>query len=275
MNKLIKTVLIGMFAGAVAGSLILGFREKWQTDSAAIEKLISITALLAASIIVGGFSGLIVGLVKHRIQLESAKNQSEVIKNYAQIVAVIIAAIWTFYLFVKLNSPGLETRGSVTDAINWYALGGSDKFLVDFHVDIENKGTTSFDISKIHVRAWEFAEDMQKEGLEYVDPTSVRGREAFFDRTYDLTQTSQSLFPSHYPPGTVVGNTFDWVVKPDCKKWLLFAADVYKKGDGDAATWSAYKWWQECPGPGESGRSLSNNSGSPPPSPNNSSSPAR
>ena len=85
------------------------------------------------------------------------------------------------------------------------------------------------------------------------DPESVRSRTPFFDKTYQLSRTSSSTFAAHYPPGASVFNTFDWLVKPDCKKWLFFTADVYKQKEENAPTWSTYSWWQECPHPDQSG----------------------
>jgi hypothetical protein len=72
MRGIILTTLIGILAGAIAGALILGidqwFRERWQTDSAEIEKWVSIAVFMGASMgaIGGGLVGLIVGIAKSR-----------------------------------------------------------------------------------------------------------------------------------------------------------------------------------------------------------------
>ena len=72
MRRIVLATLIGIFAGAIAGALILGvdqwFRERWQTDPAEIEKWVSIAAFTGASMgaIAGALIGLIVGFAKYR-----------------------------------------------------------------------------------------------------------------------------------------------------------------------------------------------------------------
>jgi hypothetical protein len=181
--------------------------------------------------------------------LEAKKSRSEIIRNYAQLAIVVIAALWTIYLFYIKDIPGLENRGTMSNAINWYRLGETDKLLLQYYVEIENKGASSFDISKIHVKAWEFSPDMQKDGIVFVDPKIIRAETPFFNEIYQLDRTPTSPFPSHYPPGTSTKNTFDWIVKGDCQKWILFSAEVYKSGEEDKPFWSSYTWWQQCPRP--------------------------
>ncbi|MEP6741072.1 MAG: hypothetical protein ABJB61_01130 [bacterium] len=72
MKRIVLTTLIGTFAGAIAGALILGvdqwYRERWQIDSAEIEKWVFIAAFIGALMgaIGGAFVGLVVGLAKSR-----------------------------------------------------------------------------------------------------------------------------------------------------------------------------------------------------------------
>jgi hypothetical protein len=178
---------------------------------------------------------------------ESTKDWSEVIKNFAQIIAIIIAGFWTYHLFKQKDAPGLEIRGAASTNLSWSKLRDTDNYLVDFYATIKNEGTSSFDVSKIHVQAWEFASDTQKERLNYIDPEIIRSGQPFFEKTYQLNETSSSVFPSHYPPGAEHGNSFGWTLKPDCKKWMLFATDFYLKGEDNAPRWMTYVWWQECP----------------------------
>lgn len=178
---------------------------------------------------------------------ESTKEWSEVIKNFAQIAAIVIAGFWTYHLFKQKDAPGLEIRGGASADLTWSRLRDTSNYLVDFHATISNDGTTSFDVSRIHVQAWEFDPDTQQEGLNYVDPEIIRSRKPFFEKTYQLSETSSSAYPSHYPPGASRGNSFGWIMKPDCKKWALFSADVYIKGQEETPRWNAYRWWQQCP----------------------------
>ena len=70
MKKILLATLIGMLVGAIAGALILGmdqwFSERWQVDSAEIEKWVSIAVFMGVFIgaIAGALIGLVVGFAK-------------------------------------------------------------------------------------------------------------------------------------------------------------------------------------------------------------------
>ncbi|HEX5603357.1 MAG TPA: hypothetical protein VFX63_12440 [Pyrinomonadaceae bacterium] len=132
---------------------------------------------------------------------QSTKDWSEVIKNFAQIVAIVIAGFWTYHLFMQKDAPGLEVRGAAYSDLTWSRLRDSDSYLVDYHPSISNEGNSSFDISKINVKAWQFDPETQPERLNYVDPETIRSEKPFFEKTYQLSETSSSVFASHYPPG--------------------------------------------------------------------------
>src|SRR5438128_6114500 len=103
------------------------------------------------------------------MNMDSTKNWSEVLKNYCQIAAVLVAGWWTFHLFVKKEAPGLEARGSASSQIKWQSISGSNDKEVDFEVLLQNTGATSFNLSKIRVRAWEFDIPLQKDKIKFLD----------------------------------------------------------------------------------------------------------
>lgn len=177
---------------------------------------------------------------------ESAKNWSEVLKNYAQIFAIMVAGWWTYHLFMQKDAPGLEARGNVTSDLNWYQTAGTDDWEVDFGILLENKGTTSFNISKIRIRGWEFDFGSTADHIQFFDPVKIQSQRPFFEETYPLRAGAVLPFPSHYPPGATNANSFVWLLKPDCKKRIYFLAEFYEEGKGEAPNWSTYSWGQEC-----------------------------
>lgn len=183
-----------------------------------------------------------------KMNRESMKDWSEALKNCVEIIAIIIAAWWTYHLFIQKDAPGLEARGSATGQISWYQpkSGLPGEVEVEIGVALENKGTTSFDISRIHVRAWEFDIGPHEGGFIYFDPEKIQQNAPFFDHTYSLNAASALPFPAHYPPGYSFNNSFTWLMKPDCKKWIYFAAEFYERGKEDAPTWATYSWDGEC-----------------------------
>ena len=186
------------------------------------------------------------------MNLESKKGWSEVIKNYAQIVAVIIAGFWTYHVFTQKESPNLQHRASASSEINWIRENGPSEFTVLFNVTLENTGVTAFNISKIQVRGWEFSLDSKDGNLTYYDYEKIMAATPFFDRTYNTQTTKLLPFPQHYPPGVAFTNSFGWLLRirdEDCKKFVLFSADFYKEGDESGPAWTAYSWDQKCTPP--------------------------
>jgi len=180
------------------------------------------------------------------MSLENFRKWSEVLKNYCQIAAVLVAGWWTFHLFGKKEAPGLEARGSASSQIKWQPISGSDDKEADLEVILQNTGATSFNVSKIRVRGWEFDMARREEKITFFDVDKIKTQPPFFDKTYELDPNSSIPFPSHYPPGASSYNAFTWVLKPDCTKRLYFVAEVYQAGK-KAPNWSAASWEQECP----------------------------
>ena len=180
------------------------------------------------------------------MSLDNFRSWSEVLKNYCQIVAVLVGGWWTYHLFVKKEAPWLEARGSASSEIKWQSISGSDDKQVDFQLILRNTGTTSFNISKIRVRGWEFDMAGLTEKIRFFDVDKIKTQEPFFDKTYKLDPSSSIPFPSHYPPEASGYNSFTWILKPDCTKRLYLVAEVYQAGK-KTPNWSAASWAQECP----------------------------
>jgi hypothetical protein len=181
---------------------------------------------------------------------ENGRPWSELIKNYVQIAAIVIGGIWTYRLFIQKDAPGLEARGTTDSYIQVLPTGANDGTReIVFSVRVENKGTSSFDISKIRVRGWEFEFGKASSHLEYFDPKKWQSEKPFFDETYELTAESGPPFPSHYPPGAILTNSFTWLAKPDCGKRVFFQAEFFLKDRKDVPNWFTGTWSSECPDP--------------------------
>jgi hypothetical protein len=187
------------------------------------------------------------------MNLEKTRHWSELVKNYFHVIAIIVGAWWTYILFIQKDAPLLEARGNATSEILWFLTTSpnENEREVVFLVILANTGSSSFDISKIRVRGWEFDFGNHADRLAFFDPEEMQEQEPFFKKTYDLTSGSGLPFPSHYPPGASMKNSFVWLIKPDCKKRIYFAAEFFKKGDDDAPNWFTHSWTQECTRHGE------------------------
>src|SRR2546423_1579546 len=178
---------------------------------------------------------------------EKTRHWSEVIKNYCQIGAIILGGWWTYRLFIKKEAPGLEARGTTISGIQWIRTSAKDETReLVFSVTLENKGSSSFDISKIRVRGWEFEFGRATNHLEFFDPEKMQSEKTFFERTYNLTSNSGPPFPSPYPPGAILTNSFIWLTKPECGKRIHVVAEFFLKGKEDVPNWFTGSSTQEC-----------------------------
>jgi len=134
------------------------------------------------------------------MSLDNFRNWSEVLKNFCQIAAVLVAGWWTYHLFVKKEAPGLEARGSASSEIKWQSISGSSDKEVDFQLLLQNTGMTSFNVSKIRVRGWEFDMSSGADKIRFLDVNQIKTEPPFFNKTYELDQMSSIPFPSHCPP---------------------------------------------------------------------------
>ncbi len=182
---------------------------------------------------------------KIRPDRQSFKDWCEILKNVFQIVAIMIAGYWTWHLFRERDAPSLEVRGSASSVIHWYPIKPGDQVQLAFDVDLQNSGVKSFDIAKIVVKTWEF-DVGTADGLNFLDVRKIKSQRAV-EQEYDLTDKGDRSFPSHYPPGASLTNTFEWTGKPNCQKWILLQAEFYTKKDSTKPDWSTSAWHQQCP----------------------------
>src|SRR2546430_3410371 len=155
---------------------------------------------------------------------EKTRHWSDVVRDYFPIAAILLGGLWTYIIFIQKDFPLLEARGNATSDIFWFRTTSpnEDDREVVFNVVLENRGSSSFDISKIRVRGWEFDFGTDAGHLAYFDPIKMQEKKTFHDETYNLTSGSGLPFPSHYPPGASMTNSFVWLIKPKCEKRIYF-----------------------------------------------------
>jgi hypothetical protein len=188
-----------------------------------------------------------------RMDRESAKVWSETFKNIAQIIAIILAGIWTYYTFIRKESPALEARADATSTLHWNAVGGTGECEAQFRVDIDNNGAAAFDISKIQVQGWIF-DKIKEPGkiATYLDLAQIQKKgNLIFDTTYSYDPKPRGSevsapFVGHYPPGKKFGHSFEWVFDQANNKWAFFRADFFVNGEERNAKWHTGAWGRVC-----------------------------
>lgn len=185
-----------------------------------------------------------------------AKDRSEIIKNYMQIFAIVIAGIWTAWVFYQMEKPLLQFRADGKCEVQWEQGDMSDACRAVFDVEFQNSGKTHFDIEKVRIRAWRFRKLPMKENDSTVyfdfNPYLVQDN-LITDRTYLIAAKSSQgdvVLPlvGPYPSGVKYHHSFEWQLKRDHRQLVFFRADLYKKADETQTPWYFTGWSAICGG---------------------------
>ena len=184
--------------------------------------------------------------------MQKAKDITEIIKNLAQVIAILIAGIWTYYLFGQKEAPGLEPRADAVSSLLWQLTEDENFCRAVFNVKFVNNGNSSYDISKVHIRGWHFGSIKDSvSDLSYFDIAEIQKTgEKIFDKVYENTESKikgNVLLPfiNHYSPGSSYNHSFEWEVKNIQNKWICFKIDFYKDKE-DKPEWTAASWDLIC-----------------------------
>ena len=77
----------------------------------------------------------------------------DTINKMVQILAVFVAAWWTYSLFSRTSAPGLESKLSMRSELHWHDTASKDVCTAMFHVWAKNDGLRSFDLDRAAVTA--------------------------------------------------------------------------------------------------------------------------
>jgi hypothetical protein len=81
-------------------------------------------------------------------------NNTDPITKWIQVVALGVAAYWTYTRFLRFESPSLETRADIDVSLDSWAAPVPRTCYITMNVGIQNSGLASFEVGKVRVRAW-------------------------------------------------------------------------------------------------------------------------
>jgi hypothetical protein len=177
--------------------------------------------------------------------VERIKTWSESAKNIAQIIAIVVAGLWTYQKFIKTEVPSLELRSSVTSDLSIDPLADKRSCSATFSVYAENIGQSSFDVSRVRVRGWEFdvAEDKKRFAV-FVDTEKTTSKPPFFDQEF----TSRRLV-GRYAPGQKSFTTFEWILRRSPNKMIVFEAELHAQNPENARVPLVTSRWRKVCSP--------------------------
>ena len=171
---------------------------------------------------------------------------SQTINNYAQVIALIIAGIWAYSVFIQKEAPSLEPRASTDSTLTWTRVRNSEDCEAQFWVHLANVGAVSFDVNQVTIKGWRFKRQASTEFATYLDLDTVQLEEnRVISETYPAgngkSEEKTRLFMiGHYPPSQEYSNTLSWIIHSDPEYWVLFHAQFY--GNKGKYSWITYQW---------------------------------
>jgi len=159
---------------------------------------------------------------KIRSALTSNREIIEVIKNFTEIIALLIAAAWAIYNFEVKDSPILEKSAASFCELQIDSMTES-KDILKYVLHMKNMGKTSFDVDSLRISYW-------------VIPTKVMMRDNYFSAADYVQQCAPDYtmlddgFSYHYVPDKECIERYLFFLdkKPDCG--ILIKANFYLKG---------------------------------------------
>jgi hypothetical protein len=186
---------------------------------------------------------------------------TEQLKNIIQAIALIIGGLWAIFLYLHKDVFLQEERPNLYHDLRWEEGDTHDKCKAVFKVILENKGTTSFDISQVRIRRWLFSKTRQEsDSSTLLDVNTIINREPLNDETYSLAKVprgKEAILPliGHYPPESAKFHDFEWELKYDSTQRVLFLVNVYIEGqDKGTAPVHTAQWSDVCAFPSKSSR---------------------
>ncbi len=166
---------------------------------------------------------------------KSTKDAAEVVKNFAQVVALLAAAFWAVFVFVEKELPNLEAKLTATSDVHWEVT--DTRCNAHVVLELSNVGGRPVDVKRIKIETWLFDEPGAFEPAEYVDIEKI------------LTAANTESVPSprcgRKHPCPLLGriatraassHTFEWTFPlSDRRRRVLFDFDA--KGTVPAHTW--------------------------------------
>lgn len=155
---------------------------------------------------------------------------TDTITKVAQVVAVVLAGIWTLHVFGTTEKPSLEFSGTSAIDLHWYAGSQDSTCKVVVGISMKNDGRTAFTVEQMWVRAWYFhlsqVRAIPTAGQpSLVDNAAILSQTPVFNASYTAAQPLMTLV-THYPPGRQIRDELVFEVLREPEQMVLFKVDV-------------------------------------------------
>jgi hypothetical protein len=172
--------------------------------------------------------------------LRAVWNNTDKITKWAQVIALGVAAYWTYTRFLTGEAPSLEPRLAVDASYDTSRGPIKGTCHVQARITVSNAGKTSFDVEKVHLQVFRSA--LPKATAAIKTPLDEHTFEQGDPFEIDL---ALPLLLQHYAPGQQSDQTVSWIIEKHPSQVYLFkikvdASDNY--GHRPSATARHWEW---------------------------------
>lgn len=171
----------------------------------------------------------------------------------AQVAALIIAAIWTWYLFGQKEAPSLAPRGELGCSISWEDNSMLKNCRAFFNVNFKNTGNSTIEIEKVNLTAWQFdkltdtSRDISFLNIEEIKKFGNKIFEKTFTGTEDDKDVNKMIpFIGNYPPGSAYNTSYPFDVRNNNEKYICFVIELFNNDRSYTPSWVSYSWDGLC-----------------------------
>ena len=176
-------------------------------------------------------------------QRESIHTWTEVLSHIAQVLALVIAAFWTYKTFLESEQPSLQPKPDVSSDLSWENTPDGKFCDADFVVEFRNDGKQSLEAKNVQFQVW-IVPNPEPKG----DHPLLLDPEVLKTQGISIGDSRQSgALIGHFPPGVSHRDTFSWRFKrSDADKFAVFQVTVeVQSSDGSFSNYAG-NWEPVC-----------------------------
>lgn len=155
-------------------------------------------------------------------------DRTDNVTKWFQVLAVCVAAWWTYSNFSVADKPFLEENLKPNLRID-AALAMNPGFVADtclaqYTITVKNEGKVSFDVKGIYFQGWigEMPQLQPRQPATYADAEQLSRGTKIVDQAIE-----EAYLFRHYSPGQQLTQSFTWIIrKPAAPNLIDFIVDV-------------------------------------------------
>jgi hypothetical protein len=153
----------------------------------------------------------------------AVKEWTSLLNKAAQILAIVVAGLWTYKTFSEADQPSLEPHLAASADVDWFPVLSPRACEGNVKISLENIGKKSVEVTEVRLRGW-IADIPSGANLStprlYSDEDLEKAGQIFFDKTFN-----SGYLLGHFPPGAKSEDTFNFLFRKQPTKEALWVVE--------------------------------------------------